>query len=233
MVECIKGGDVMKEWFIQLISSHNFWSSLITALVGGAIAYFIAKIQVKKSEKEITTQRIEDNTRHVQELEEAQKRVLLQINEMKKHEREMELLRIQLGYCNESMASVVSISELLAPLIEKVFDYNDARNSSINGEITDEIIELKKGMLTVTNPIRDKSIRISTAVRINSLSEEDSKVVDALLKSIRKIIVHTYQNEFEEFITLTHLIANQIEEVYPIFLALQEELIASLNNNQS
>src|SRR5690625_3285158 len=106
----------MKVCFIQLVSSPDIWSSLITALIGGGVAYYIARFQVKKSEEGLTQQRAEDNARHVIELEEAQKRVLLQINGTKKHEREMELVRIQLGYCNDCMEALESISDPIVPL---------------------------------------------------------------------------------------------------------------------
>lgn len=106
----------MEEWFYLLFSSPDFWTTLISALIGGLVAFGIAFLQVKKSEREMKQQRHDDNVRHAKEIEEAQKRVLLQINETKKHEREMVFVRTQLEECKNSIDFISKLPDAISDI---------------------------------------------------------------------------------------------------------------------
>ena len=122
-----EGVDRMRDWLIGIVASENFWSSVISSAIGGLVAFFIAKYQVKKSQEDFEKKRLEDNKRYQieqeqlkekarQEIEESQKRIITFVEATAKRTRDMEFIKMQIKDCDDSIAALLKIPMIISKI---------------------------------------------------------------------------------------------------------------------
>lgn len=215
---------------------QEFWIALTTALIGGFVAYLIARLQVRKSERNLEQQRKEDNDRHLKELEEAQKRVLFQINETRKHEREMVFVRTQLEECKNSIDFISKLPDLISDInlltleIIEILEREEDAFSKMNRK-NQLIVNTSFGLSKLYQSAKICDLSDIERERINELKKiiytifEESKEESILQK--RKTGISF--DEFKTHINHVEDFTEKIDEVISDYGKRYEQLISKFN----
>src|SRR5699024_4920122 len=205
-------------WLVHLLSSHNFWSTITGALIGGLFALLIARRQVISSEKNQEIQR----------------------KEVSKHEKRMELIRIQLTECKKSIAFLsdlfIAVDEIELNSYESSVEDNE--NEILRKEwkqikiITDslfKIVDLKSSakICELSDNIVNKCDKLTTV--LNDIFDSNSPEGMKKLVEESKNVDHYKQiklSQLIEFNDLINLLNNE-------FTIRNEELIYDLKRNMS
>ncbi|WP_062052362.1 hypothetical protein [Bacillus sp. JCM 19034] len=121
--------DELLNWLLSLIRSHNFWATILGAIIGGLFALRIAKHQVKESERHHEKQR----------------------KGIVDHERSLNLINIQLTECRKAIKFLIHLPNALLDVnsilkdTEK-FQENSQKLSDIAINLSSELISLGSTM---------------------------------------------------------------------------------------
>ncbi len=128
----------MCEWIISLIASRDLWITMLSSVIGGLVAFFIAKYQVTKSQEESEKVREEDNKRYKieqnqlierdrRENEESQKRIITFVEETAMRARDIELIKMQIKECDDSIAFLTKIPIILGEIGMRLNNNEDSQ----------------------------------------------------------------------------------------------------------
>lgn len=194
-------------WLKELSLSHSVWGTVIGAIIGGGITLRITNKQIKMNEE----QRIKN------------------IN----FETKMRLINIQQEHAKDSMTNLLTILNLTVPLSELIFSYQSSVKNSKNGEVSTEIKEIKKQLLGITNPMRDKMLDVVSAAKICDMDEEAKELLFKLKDAVFRIISHVYSNQPDAALVEIIELPDLVEELQPFFREKHEKLILDYQNNLS
>lgn len=191
-------------WIKQLITSHSFWGTVIGALVGGGIAYCVARMQVKSSEMHQEKQR----------------------REIVEHERMLELIRIQLDECRASIIHLIRLPNdllTLQSLLKKDVQFfshdmlkteDGVRNQQ---QISDLIINLSSGL-----------IAIELSMKICDFSEEDIKISRDFREKVYRTLDFITSRELSKYTQEIIKYPPIIDVLHKKFIKKQELLISKM-----
>lgn len=149
-----------KKWFICLITSVEFWGALIAAIIGGIVAYLIARSQVKSSEAAQEKHRIETI----------------------KHEHHMELIRIQLEECGKSIKFLTSLPHIIDSV--ELISYEVMVKREID---VDEALKTQLPQVELVTDSSFKLLELESSVKICDLDYDTKLNCNKLRKTINSI----------------------------------------------
>ncbi|WP_404293180.1 hypothetical protein LG276_01010 [Cytobacillus kochii] len=197
------------QWGASLLESQNFWGTILGALVGGIFAFLIAKHQVKASEKHQEKQR----------------------QEIVKHEKGMELTRIQIGECRKSLEFLRRLPDDLTALQSSLkldIDLKEKGEERNNNSISN-----KQMMSTIIIKLSSDLLLLESVMKICTFSRSDIEQCREFRETIYKTLDYVSKQNLEGYTYSALEIPPRIDFFHKKFIQKQEELIKQLQKDLS